>query len=216
MRGSSCTKHGLSIAMSLPIHEAEIDPRGDFILRFSSESAEYHLRVSSKALCLASSVFRDMLDPPTVRGGQAVRSASFESPFKMDLKLDNYQALLIVLHAVHHQVRKIPKSLSLDEFYQLAILCNQYDLAEIFVSWVEVWKSKLGKVPGEKMAYGKWFVIAWVFRLSEAFEAVTREMIYDASLSSGFVAEGGGRVEIGSVPDWVFGNSTKPQSSYNG
>lgn len=117
----------------------------------------------------------------------------------MDLKLDNYQALLIVLYAVHHRIRKIPKSLSLDEFYQLAILCNKYDLAEIFLCWVEVWKSKLGKVPGEKMAYGKSFVIAWVFRLSEAFEAVTREMIYDASLSSGFVTEG--------VVEWRLGAS---------
>lgn len=196
--------------MSLPIiHEVEIDPSGDFVLHVSSEIADYHLRVSSKALCLASPVFREMLEPPVVREGQVVQPTSLESSFEMKLEQVNYDALLIVLNAVHHRVRKIPKSLSFDEFYHLAIVCNQYDLAELFVPWVPVWKSKLGEVPGDEMAYGKWFVIAWVFRLSKTFEAVTKEMIYDASLSSGYIA-GGGRVETEAVPDWVFGNSTKP------
>lgn len=154
-----------------------------------------------------------MLEPaPNIREGQAAESATSEFPFEMNLEHDNYGALLIVLNAVHYRVRKIPKSLSLDEFYQLAILCDKYELAEILVPWVNIWKSKLGNVPGGKSSYGRWFVIAWVFRLSKTFEAVTKEMIYDVSLSSSSVTLGDCRVEPGAVPGWVFGNFPNLQS----
>lgn len=200
--------------MSLPQDRVEIDPKGDLILHVSSETTAHFLRVSSKALCLASPVFRTILESPLFLEGRALQSASTESPFQMQLHDDDYESLLIVVNTVHLKARKIPTTLSLGQFYQLAIVCDKYDVAEIFVPWVKVWTAILRKTP-RGVACQRWLVISWVFRMSKTFEAVTKEMIYDVSLSADFATSGDGSVETGNVPSRVFGNAIEPQLMSN-
>lgn len=189
--------------MEQPHHN--IDPRGDLILDVSSDSLERSIRVSSKTLCLASPVFRTMLESPHFHEGTALQTATEAHPTKMTLVGDDYQSLLMVLQAVHFKARKIPATVTLDEFYQLAVICDKYDLAEVFVPWVNVWKSDFDK-PGREPACRRWLVVSWVFRLSAVFETITKEMIYDVSLHTQDTPppDASDMVEIGMIPDRVL------------
>lgn len=195
--------------MSLAQDHVEIDPTGDLILQINSESTQHTLRVSSKALCLASPVFRTMLGSPRFLEGRAIQSASADSPFQLQLHDDDYESLLMIINTVHLRPRKIPPTLSVEAFYQLAVVCDKYDVAEIFLPWVMIWAADLGKAPREHLACPRWLVISWVFRLSKIFEAVTKEMIYDASLSVDPITGGDETVQTGVVPSRVFGRSIR-------
>lgn len=201
--------------MPLTQDHIEIDRAGDLILQINSESAQHCLKVSSKALCLASPVFRAMLGSPLFLEGRAIQSASTHSPSQLSLHDDDYQSLLIVLNAVHLRTRKIPTSLSVEEFYQLAVVCDKYDLAEIFVPWVTIWVADLRNAPRAQVACPRWLVISWVFRLSKTFEAVTKEMICDASLSVDPITGGDETVQTGIVPSRVFGQFIESELGNN-
>lgn len=187
--------------MSVSEKVLQIDPRGDLILHVTSETSDRFLKVCSKVLCLTSPVFRTMLESPAFQEGIGLRSATAESPFEIKLHDDHYESLLIVINMMHLRVRQIPSTLPLEAFYQLAIVCDKYDVAEIFLPWIQIWtgKRRMEQVSGEK-----WLVISWVFRLGKAFEVVTKGMIYDSPLRSDFTIQSQDRVETGVVPDRVF------------
>lgn len=148
-----------------------------------------------------------MLGSPHFLEGRAIQSASTDSPPQL--------SLLIILNAVHLRAREIPTTLSLEAFYQLAVVCDKYDVAEVFVPWVTMWVAELGKAPRAHVACPKWLVISWVFRLSKTFEAVTKEMIYDASLSVDPITGGDHTVKTGVVPGRVFGKFIESQPGNN-
>lgn len=190
--------------MSFSKEIIEIDPRGDLILHVTSATRQRFLKVCSKVLCLTSPVFRTMLASPTFQEGIGLLSATPGCPFEIQLHDDHYESLLIVINTMHLRARHIPFTLPVEEFYQLAMVCDKYDVAEIFLPWVKIWTGdqRMDKVSGDK-----WLVIAWVFRLGKAFEEVTKGMIYDSPLRSDFTIQSQDRVETGVVPDSVFSKS---------
>jgi hypothetical protein len=60
---------------------------------------------------------------------------------------DNPDALRILLKAVHSQSDTIPKVLSEDDLFHLALLCDKYDMVGLFKSFWNDWVSKLGVAP---------------------------------------------------------------------
>lgn len=188
-------------AMSSPQEIVQIDPTGDLILHVTSGTGHRYLKVCSKVLCLTSPVFRTMLASPTFQEGIGLLSATAESPVEIQLHDDHYESLLIVINTMHLRTRHIPLTLPVEAFYQLAIVCDKYDVAEIFLPWVKIWtgKRRMDQVSGEK-----WLVISWVFKLVKAFADVTKGMIYDSPLGLDFTIETQDRVETGVVPDSVF------------
>ncbi|KAL0634425.1 hypothetical protein Q9L58_006674 [Maublancomyces gigas] len=187
--------------MSFSKEIIEIDPRGDLILHVTSATGQRFLKVCSKVLCLTSPVFRTMLESPTFQEGIGLLSATPESPFETQLHDDHYESLLIVINAMHLRTRHIPLMLPVEAFYQLAIVCDKYDVAEIFLPWVKIWT---GKWRMEQVSGEKWLVIAWVFKLGKAFEDVTKGMIYDSPLQLDFTIQAQERVDTGVVPDSVL------------
>lgn len=192
--------------MSFSKEIVEIDPRGDLILHVTSATGQRYLKVCSRVLCLTSPVFRKMLESPVFHEGIGLQSATAESPFEIELHDDHYESLLVVVNMMHFRVRQIPSALSPEAFYQLAIVCDKYNVAEIFLPWIHIWTAKRRT---KSIAGGQWLVISWVFRLGKYFENVTKGMIYDSPLGSDITtyAEEGG-VETGVVPERVFSKSS--------
>lgn len=180
----------------------DVDPMGDLILDISSPQATGTMRVSSHALALVSPVFRIMLQSPHFQEGRTLQSSTADNPCHISVGDDDHQSLLLAMYAVHHKPRMIPMTLALDEFYQLAVVCDKYDLAEIFLVWVKIWSRSFENTPRQKGCQ-RWFVISWVFRMSKIFETITKEMIYETSLDGTSI--GGIGVEIVPVPDSVLG-----------
>lgn len=90
-------------------------------------------RVSSKAMCLASPVWRVMLDPsgPFKEARPENDSVLFPE--------DDAQALQILLYIAHLQFHSIPETLSFTQLLNLAIICDKYDTARLLFPWFHKW-----------------------------------------------------------------------------
>ena len=109
-----------------------LDPSGD--LRLHTETQDFI--VSSKAMCLASPVWRAMLDPqgPWARQGSDT----------YNLLEDDPHAMLIILRIAHLQFSELPDVLVVYEhILQLAVLCDKYGSVLILDSFCFVWDSVL-------------------------------------------------------------------------
>ena len=105
-----------------------LDPSGD--LQLSTDTQDFV--VSSRAMCLASPVWRAMFDP---HGHWAKQSSGV-----VDLPEDDPDALLILLRIAHLQFSRLPEELAgYEHLLQLAVLCNKYGGAwkpDGFLGWV--------------------------------------------------------------------------------
>ena len=92
-----------------------LDPSGDVHLRTDAQV----FVVSSKVMCLASSVWRAMFDPQ--------RPWAKQPPGVYDMAEDDANALLIILRIAHLQFSDLPDALVVyDHLLQLAVLCDKY------------------------------------------------------------------------------------------
>lgn len=105
-----------------------LDPSGD--LQLSTDTQDFV--VSSRAMCLASPVWRAMFDPH----GHWTKQSSGVA----DLPEDDPDALLILLRIAHLQFSRLPEKLAdYEHLLQLAVLCNKYGGAlkpDGFLGWV--------------------------------------------------------------------------------
>ena len=109
-----------------------LDPSGD--LRLHTDTQDFI--VSSKAMCLASPVWRAMFDPQGPWPKQA--SDTFKLPE------DDPNALLIILRIAHLQFYELPDVLLVYEhLLQLAVFCDKYDIVLILDIFCYVWDSVL-------------------------------------------------------------------------
>ena len=52
---------------------------------------------------------------------------------------DNPDALLILLNAAHLRYAQVPATLEFQELYDVAVLCDKYDTAQLVQPWIEHW-----------------------------------------------------------------------------
>lgn len=161
-----------------------IDANGDLILNVLVEDEDLphgQLQVSSKCLCLASPVFRAMLAPSShFQEAEALREAT-NSPVVIELEGDNYDALVVILNILHLRTRNVPNTVSVDLLYDIAVVCNKYDVAEALVPWLSMWRTGFTDLTGGP-GYERWLVISWVFQQSVIFADVTRKLILETRL----------------------------------
>lgn len=186
------------------LHHA-IDPEGDVFLNLSADPnvSQRLIRVSSKVLCLASPVFKAMLGSSSpFKEAVALRN---ETPALIPLIGDNEEALLLVLNAAHLRLQLIPDEVSFDLFYELAVVCDKYDMAQVLLPWPILWAADL-TTHCDKPGYEKWLVISWVFRQGLIFNRATEFLIMGTGLDKeNHLVLFGNRVESGIVPDSVIG-----------
>ena len=145
----------------------DVDPHGDvFLLLGPSKSLS--IRVSSKALSLASPVFAALFSPRFLEG------QSLSSPTEVrnvPLPEDDPDAMTQICYAIHFY-RTVPRTLPMPLLESVASLCDKYDLAIALAAWSELWLRDWAlKAKGEddwvRMMYiSAVFMSHWAFHLS--------------------------------------------------
>tara|TARA_R110002060_G_scaffold3113_3_gene4903 strand:+ start:1182 stop:1589 length:408 start_codon:yes stop_codon:yes gene_type:complete len=122
---------------------------------------------------------------------------------EIDFSEDDGAALLIILRIVHLQLNEIPSKVDLLTFYNIAVLCEQYDCLQIISPWVKKWSRELKNADdtGVEFPQARRLYIYWVtgnvpaFRklstsLVKSSEVTTREGVSSLSLSREILPEG--------------------------
>jgi len=118
---------------------------------------------------------------------------------------DNFDALLLVLRAVHLQNRLIPFNISAEKLFHVAVVCDKYDLTDSVMPWTEIWIRNFKDV-AQTSRYERWLRISWVFQRAEIFEKVTRRLILETEFNpAGNLVTEGGETFTEGIPDSVIG-----------
>lgn len=161
------------------------------------------LLVSSKTLCLSSGVFRAMLGKSHFR--QSTEPAAAEDGIEMlPLDDDDFESLRTICNIIHLQSDKVSPSVSLDHLYQLAILCDKYDLRQALGLWPKKWAA--GHIPFTgSPPWDKWIRISYAFGDKDIFAQATRWLILNSELSeAGFIRTTAGIDYSEGIPDTIM------------
>ena len=112
----------------------DVDPHGDVLLLLGP-SKNVSLRVSSKALTLASPVFAAMFSPRFSEGQPLSSSTEVRS---VPLPEDDPEAMTQICYAIHFYAT-VPRTISMSLLEDIASLCDKYDLTVALAAWSELW-----------------------------------------------------------------------------
>ena len=146
------------------------------------------IQVSSRHLVLTSAVFRGLLHVGFREGGRL----SSQGYTELLLPDDDPAALLVLLNLIHGHFRKVPRTVDLPLFTEIAILIDKYELLETTELVADHWfKGLVDEIPwylNETLL--AWMCISWILKKPDIFKEVTRV----AQLESG------GRLEVDCLP----------------
>jgi len=154
-----------------------LSPSGDLKVHVKAEEKAKTFVVSSYAMCLASPVWRAMLDP----------SSHFMEASKLDVKFpeDDAASLLLVLHIVHFHFPQVPQVISFEQLGNLATICDKYDTVTLIRPWSQEWITSAQKGADEENHVGQWLFIAWVFGKHEIFQRVIQRLALKCTMPNG-------------------------------
>src|SRR5947208_4659100 len=155
------------------MNNISIDPCGDRTLIVGTGENQKRFLVSSKAMCLASPVWKTRLTGPD-REGTAKEILFPEG--KPD-------ALLVTLRIAHLQFKDLPSSLSFQRLVNLAIVCNEYDMVPIVQPFLTKWITPLEHL-AEMTGFEEWLFVAWAFGRPEIFRRITNRLVLHASTNA--------------------------------
>ena len=147
-----------------------LDPTGDLKIVIDIDHEKTCVIVSSQALCLASPVWRAMLNPKS--GFQEATSAD-RTIYFLD---DDVQTLLLLLRICHLRFSEVPQTLDLDQLFETAILCDKYDIVTLIRPWLSKWQEPLLPQAGEDDDE-KWLFISWTLGDSVVFERIVEKLV---------------------------------------
>lgn len=159
----------------------QFDPEGDvtFVLPCNEGTARF--QINSSIVCLQSPVFRAMLGKHS-RFKEARDLASRDAigpPLEISIADDNPEALVVILRILHLQHDSVPVSLSEARLYQVAILCDKYDMRQALRTYLDKWLIpyvETGEVPEQ---IDKWLFMAYAFALPTIFTSCSKKLIMD-------------------------------------
>ena len=177
-----------------------VDPDGDLYMNLD----EGRLLVSRKALCLSSSVFQAMLGEGSRFGESEAKVFASDDIQQISFKEDNFATMQIVAWIIHLRNDKVPLTVSFAQLYELAVVCDKYDLRRCFGQWPPLW-SKPYFSQLKKEGFESWLFISIVFGDQEAFAEITRHLILNSKLSeTGTLLTANGYDFSGGVPESVL------------
>ena len=155
-----------------------VDADGDLTMRLKGGK----LKVSRKVLSISSPVFQAMLgtgclfrettDVETERDGS--QAVSFED--------DDFQTMAMITRIMHLQSDKVPDKLTFKQLYQVAVLCDKYDLKRCLGYWPKIWATPYLNSYGIE-GYEGWLFMSTVFGYDGLFKEVTRHLILNSKVS---------------------------------
>lgn len=137
------------------------------------------MRVSSKHLTLASSVFKKMLQPGFKEGQQLLSTGFLE----LALPEDNPHMFIVLLNIIHGRTRKVMRILEWDDFLQITILIDKYQLQEVAEIYSTEWIQRVED--NDLLSYYNrllhWIFIFWVYGKEDLFEERTLDAQREAT-----------------------------------
>jgi len=124
----------------------------------------------SSCLSIASTVWKKFLYPPW--------SDSTSPVAQLDFSSDDLVTITLLLRIAHLQFQNIPKKLSYERLFQMAIVCDQYSCAGLVAPWLESWLSD-EKTSSKEDGKEGWLFIAWVFGRESIFEQLAKKLLYE-------------------------------------
>lgn len=185
-----------------------IDADGDLTMRLEGGK----IKVSRKVLSISSPVFRAMY------GAESRFRESMDKEFEQDgtqtvsFEDDDFQTMVMITRIMHLQSDQVPDNLTFKQLYQVAVLCDKYDLKRCLGPWPMVWaKPHLNSYNLE--GYESWLFMSAVFGYDGLFKEVTRHLILNSKIHplNSVVTTKGIDVSEG-VSSTVIGKLLKPSS----
>lgn len=132
------------------------------------DGSERLLLVSTAVMCLASPVWAAMLKPT---------SSFMESEAKeVNLSDDDAESILITLRIAHLKHLQIPATLNFEQLYEMAVVCDKYDMVTLVSPWLDGWATERMKEAANKRGYERWLFIAYTFGFAELFEKAAKSL----------------------------------------
>ncbi len=155
-----------------------IDADGDLVMRLKRGK----IKVSRKVLTLSSPVFRAMF------GGECRFKEATDKEFERDgtqavsFEDDDFQTMAMIARIMHLQGDNVPDKLPFKQLYEVAILCDKYDLKRCLGYWPKIWATPyLNSYAIE--GYEGWLFMSIVFGYDGLFKEVTRHLILNSKVS---------------------------------
>jgi hypothetical protein len=147
------------------------DRDGDLRLEVGPDNIE--CVVCPRALSRASPVFKNMLY------GGFKESKPSKGEWVVKLPEDDPQALFLVLHIVHGQYDKVPKTLPEQKLYAVTVLTDKYDLTSSLRPWATHWLEHLkGTTRDTGLDTVAWRIwIAWELGDANLFKAQAESLL---------------------------------------
>lgn len=185
-----------------------LDPSGDLSLfvGYEDQATKSILTetfvVATKAMCLASPVWRAMFDPEGYLAKQSPGNKKY-------LMTDDPHALLILLRIAHLQFRDLATEvMTYEKFLQLAVLCDKYDMTNLISPWISKWHETLHGTASslDYNGYENWLFIAWTYGNEELFKEITRNLVLTSTVKcSGQLVNGLGSLVRDTMPPGSLG-----------
>lgn len=183
---------GTRTSKSKPSPPTVMDPEGDVVLIIPTDKGKARFQINSSTLCVASPVFRAMIGRHSKFKEASVLAAARAdarcTPYELTLGGDNQNALAVVLRIIHMKNHLVPKQLDEDQLYEVAVICDKYDVSHAVMLWTDRWITAL--VPNESarpptVIGHKWLFISYVFARRRLFYELSQELILTATTATG-------------------------------
>ncbi|KAJ5801629.1 uncharacterized protein N7518_003697 [Penicillium psychrosexuale] len=155
----------IKISVTYPGKPTNNDPATE------AQACELSIQVSAKHLIFASSVFKSILT------GAWKESITYMEKGSVEITAESwdFEALLIVLNAIHGKYHQIPQNLTLEMLAKVAVIVDYYDCKETVYIMKDIWIGNLKeKIP---TTYSRdlilWLWVSWFFQLPSQFKETT-------------------------------------------
>lgn len=159
-----------------PPQDVQIHSSGSIYLCTTTK----RFQVYCPTIRLASPVFHRMLDPtsPFLEGYKIkLALSSKQSSCEVNLEEDDPDALEIILNIVHHRGEFVPKWLDPERMFEVATLCDKYDMGSALRGWACLWTDKITMEDVKGKDAIRWLAVAWAFKNDVLVEDVTEYLI---------------------------------------
>lgn len=156
-----------------------IDPRGDLTLNIGLSDSCKKFIVCSRTLSRISPVLERML-----YGSFAESKSSCATAWTIDLPDVNPLPFALLAYISHGEFGSIPKTLKVDELFELIILTHYYDCTQILAPWAERWLSSI-KEPASHNELEMYKVLFICQELGDkrTFEITARRLVLESCLT---------------------------------
>ena len=155
-----------------------IDPEGDLYMKLDTGS----LKVSRKTLSLSSPVFLAMFGAGSKFKEVTDKTLDHEGVQIVTFDEDNFEMMAVIANIMHLRSDVVPNTLTFKQLYQIAVLCDKYDLKRCLGPWTSIWATPYLDCYA-RLGYEEWLFMSVVFKYDGVFKEVTRHAIINAELS---------------------------------